>query len=154
MKDGSEQIHLELALQAQLGPALIAARGYGASETARCFERAKELTEQVEDSPQLFPVLYGCWVYKLTWAEYAAVERMAERFLDLARKRADPAAVLTGHRILGFSLSCLGDFVEAKRNFEQVLALYRPREHASLAFRYGQALSGSDRHDPGGPGFV
>jgi len=92
----------------------------------------------VGDSPELFPVLYGCWIYKLSWAEYPAVRTMADQFLQVARKHADSSAILTGHRILGFSLSCLGEFADARENFEQVLSLYSPQEHASLAFRYGQ----------------
>ena len=137
LPDESERTHRELALQAQLGQALIATKGYGAPETARCFERARELAEQVGDSPQLFPVLYGCWVYRVTWAEYPTARQMAERFLSLAKRRAETSAVLTGHRMLGFSLSCLGDFAGARENFEQVLALYQPRQH-TLAFHYGQ----------------
>ena len=138
LEDVSVGAQRELALQAQLGPALIAARGYGARETAQCFERARELTERVGDSPELFPVLYGCWVNKLTWAEYPTVRTMADQFLQAARQHGDRGAILTGHRILGFSLSCLGDFAEARENFEHVLSLYSPQEHASLAFRYGQ----------------
>ena len=137
LPNASEQDRRELALLAQLGPAFIAARGYGAPETARCFDRARELTSRVGDAPQLFPVLYGCWVYKLTWAEYPTVRRMAEQFLRLARQHDNVGAVLTGHRIMGFSCSCLGNFSEARENFEQVLALYQ-QQHASLAYRYGQ----------------
>ena len=132
------RISSELALLAQLGPALIAAKGYGAPETANCFDRAHELTNSMDDSPHLFPVLYGCWVTKLTWAEFPTVRIMAERFLKLAQKRNDTSAILTGHRILGFSLSCLGEFDGAKHNFEKVLDLYQPNDHAALAFRYGQ----------------
>jgi len=86
----------------------------------------------------LFPVLYGFWVYKLTWAEYPTVRRLAEQFLSLAEQKSDVGAILTGHRILGFSQSCLGEFADARRHFGKVLALYEPARDASLAFRYGQ----------------
>jgi predicted ATPase len=39
---------------------------------------------------------------------------------------------------LGFSLSCLGEFTGARKNFENVLALYEPQRHTSLTYNYGQ----------------
>ena len=133
-----ERDQQELALRAQLGPVLIATQGYGAAETAHCFGRAQELTGRVRDSLQLFPVLYGSWVIKLTWAQFQTAREMAEQFLHLAKQRNDREAILTGHRILGFSLSCLGEFAESRASFEKIPALYQPGEHASLAARYGQ----------------
>lgn len=128
----------ELALLAQLGPVLIATQGYGAAETAHCFGRARELTGLAGDSLHLFPVLYGSWVINLTWAQFQTAREMAVQFLNLAKEQDDTAAIMTGHRILGFSLSCLGEFAEARENFEKIPSLYQPDQHASLAFRYGQ----------------
>ena len=135
---GTSRNETELTLLSLLGPALIAAKGYGAMETAQCWERARELTRIVTDSPQLFPTLYGCWVYKLTWAEFPATKDMAREFLTLAERSEDSGAIVTGHRILGFSDSCLGNFSAAKENFDYVAENYRAEKHEVLAYRYGQ----------------
>jgi class 3 adenylate cyclase/predicted ATPase len=138
LPEESERARRELELRAQLGPALIAVDGYGAAETASCYERALDLLGPDGDSAQLFPILYGCWVNKLTWADFPIARDMAEQFLSRARERDDTAAVLTGHRILGFSFSCLGKFGAAREQFEELVTLYQPEQHASLAYRYGQ----------------
>ncbi|MGR8947904.1 MAG: AAA family ATPase [Gammaproteobacteria bacterium] len=134
----AERNNLELMLQSRLGPPLIATKGYGASETAQCWDRARELTDLVKESEELFPVLYGCWVYKLTWAEFPTTRELADEFIKKAKIRSDSGAILTGYRMLGFSESCLGEFKSATDKFENVLKLYNNQAHQALAYRYGQ----------------
>src|SRR5690606_7390069 len=49
----------ELALQIALGPALAAAKGYTAAEVEQTYARAHALCQQVDETPQLFPALWG-----------------------------------------------------------------------------------------------
>lgn len=128
----------ELELQARLGPALIATKGYGAPETAACYQRAQALLASVDTTPDLFPILYGGWVTELTWANFDRALELADEFLRRAQREGTPEAVLTGFRLVGFSLSCTGDFAAARDSFERVRELYRRDEHVSLALRYGQ----------------
>ena len=46
-----------------LGPALMATRGFAAPEVERAYARARELCQQVGETPQLFPVLRGLWFF-------------------------------------------------------------------------------------------
>lgn len=128
----------ELSLLARLGPALIAVHGYGAQETVDCFNRGRTLLASVGSTAELFPILYGCWVYHITWAESATADELARQFLHLAENRGDAGAILTGHRILGFTCSRQGRFAEARDELAQTVALYDPRRDAPLAYRYGQ----------------
>jgi predicted ATPase len=44
---------------------------------------------------------------------------------------------MMGHRILGNSLTCLGDIAAGRANFNQAIALYDPAKHRPLAARFG-----------------
>src|SRR5262245_21034127 len=59
LPDTPERAQQELALQATLGPLLIATRGYAAEETGATYTRARELCRQVGETLLLFRVLFG-----------------------------------------------------------------------------------------------
>lgn len=59
LPDTGEKAQQELALQTALAPVLVATKGYAASEVQHVYNRARELCQQVEDTPLLFPVLWG-----------------------------------------------------------------------------------------------
>ena len=60
-----ERTQHELDFQTTLGPALMATKGYAAPEVAQAYTRARELCQQVGETPQLFPVLWGLWTFYL-----------------------------------------------------------------------------------------
>ena len=41
----------------------MATKGYAAPEVEHAYTRARELCQQVGETPQLFPVLWGLWVF-------------------------------------------------------------------------------------------
>jgi predicted ATPase len=43
-----------------------------------------------------------------------------------------------GHRLVGYNLIAMGEFRSAYVHLEQAMAGYDPRQHRSMAFRYGQ----------------
>src|SRR5262249_43540673 len=59
LPDTPERTRQELDMQAALGPALMATKGYGAPEVERAYARARELCGQVGETPRLLPVLWG-----------------------------------------------------------------------------------------------
>ena len=59
LPDTPERAQHELRLQTTLGPVLIATRGQGAPEVQQAYARARELCQQVGETPHLFPVLDG-----------------------------------------------------------------------------------------------
>src|SRR5262249_4258020 len=54
-----EHAQQELTLQTTLGPLLIATKGYAAPETEGAWTRAYALCQQLGETSQLFPVLWG-----------------------------------------------------------------------------------------------
>ena len=143
LPDTPARVQAELTLQTTLGPALMATRGYAAPEVAATYHRARELCQQAEETPELFPVLWGMWLLYLGRAEHETAQELAEQCLSLAQRLDDPALLLEAHLALGDSWFHLGQFSQAHAHFEQSMRLYDPQQHHALAFRYGNADPGA-----------
>ncbi|HEV8717899.1 MAG TPA: hypothetical protein VGX03_34410 [Candidatus Binatia bacterium] len=113
LPDTPERARQELMLQAALGQPLIATKGYAAPEVERTYTRAVELCEQVGETPQLFPVLFGLWLFYLTRVDMQAARERAEQLLRLAHSVHEPALLREAHRAVGSPLYWLGEFVSA-----------------------------------------
>ena len=61
LPDTPERAQQELTLQLTLGAPLMATKGFAAPEVEAAYTRARELCQQVGETPQLFPVLFGLW---------------------------------------------------------------------------------------------
>ncbi len=128
----------ELNVLIALGPALLAIKGYGAPEVARAYTRARELCQQVEDKTQLFPTLYGFWVFHFYRAEFETAHELGEEFLDLAQRQPEAAPLVVAHRLLG-TIDCYrGDLTAANHHLEQARSLYDPEQHSDLIHQYAQ----------------
>jgi DNA-binding winged helix-turn-helix (wHTH) protein len=57
------RVQQELDLQIALGPALMATKGHAAPEVETAYARARELCQRMGDTPQVFPVLWGLWLF-------------------------------------------------------------------------------------------
>ncbi|HEV8718487.1 MAG TPA: AAA family ATPase, partial [Candidatus Binatia bacterium] len=125
----------ELALQTTLGPVLIAAKGYTASEVEHAYTRALELCRQMrEEIPQLFPVLRGLQVFYFMRAEHKTACELAEQLLTLAQRVQDPVLLLGAHFALGETLYFLGEVASAWEHLEEGLALYDPQQSRSVVW--------------------
>jgi predicted ATPase len=128
----------ELLLQITLGPALMAIKGYAAPDVEQAYTRARDLCQQMQDTPQLFQALWGLWYFYFARAEHKTAHELAEQLLTLAQSVQDPTLLLEAHYTLGATLLTLGEMTQARRSLEQSSALYDPRQHHSLAFIYGE----------------
>ncbi|HKA52848.1 MAG TPA: adenylate/guanylate cyclase domain-containing protein [Candidatus Binatia bacterium] len=137
LPDTPERAGKELLLQLTLGPALMATKGYAAPEVERAYTRARDLCQQMGDTLQLFPVLFGLCMFYYVRAEHQTAHELAEQFLTLARRVQDRTLLLEAYYMLGATLWALGEWVQAREHLEQSLALYDPQQHHSLTFVYG-----------------
>ena len=137
LPDTPARLQQELALQTTLGPALIATKGYGAPEVAQAYTRARELCQQMGETPDVFPVLRGLWVFHEARAELQVARELAEQLLVLAQRLQDPVHLIEAYRALGNTLFWLGEFAPARGHLEQGIALYDFQQHRALAFLYG-----------------
>jgi class 3 adenylate cyclase/predicted ATPase len=126
----------ELGLRLALGQASLAAKGFAAPETSRAYARARELCRELGDAPEFFPALYGRFIVHFQRGELAVAHEAARELLEAAKGRGDPAARLTGHRIVGSALYHLGRLAESRAHLEEGLALYDPGRDRGSALVY------------------
>jgi predicted ATPase len=138
MPDTLERARQELDLQITLGPVLMAVKGQSSPDTERAYARARELCQQVGETPQLFPVLHGLFRFYMVRAELQTTRELAEQLFSLAQRAQDPALLLEAHRVQGQTMFWLGEMAPARSHLEQGMALYDPQQHRSHAFLYGQ----------------
>ena len=138
LPDTPERAQQELDLQTILGPALINTKGQAAPEVLHAYARARQLCQQVGETPQLFQVLRGLWYFYLHRLELQTARELGEQLLTLAQHVGDPVLRLEAHYALGNTLNYLGEFAAAQAHFAQGITLYDPQQHRTHAFRYGQ----------------
>jgi predicted ATPase len=126
----------ELALQVALGSAFVAAKGFAAPETGTAYVEARALSQQLDDIPQLFAVMYGQCLFHLYRAELAEAGETAQHLLDRAEKGDDIDLRFFAHRATGVVSLPRGRFADARRHLEQALELYDPARHRTPAFVY------------------
>ncbi|HEV8715641.1 MAG TPA: hypothetical protein VGX03_22790 [Candidatus Binatia bacterium] len=137
-----ERSQQELTLQALLGSALVATRGYTAPEVVQTYTRARELCQQSRETPQLFPVLAGLWKFYFVRAELQPARELAEQFLSLAQNRSDLDLLLPAHLMQGLVLFELGELPIAHAHLEQSINVHDPQKYRPD--RFSAVLYGED----------
>ena len=132
----------ELAIHLDLGVALIATKGFAAPEVESAYAQARALCQQIGETQQLFPVVWGLWAFYLVRGQLRMARESAEQLVTLAQKGGDVSLLLQAHYALGISLFSSGELLPARKHFEESNALYDPQQHHSLAFLYGSFDSG------------
>ncbi len=139
LPDTPARAHQEISLQIILGSALMASKGYAAPEVERAYTRAHELCQQVRETLQLFPVLWGLWAFYLDRAAHHTARQWGEEYLSLTQRQQNPTFLLGAHRVLGESLAWLGELDSAQAHLQQGVALANPERLQSHAFLFGQS---------------
>ena len=132
-----ERFQKELAMQLSLGSSLMATRGYAAPEVGCAITRARKLCQQIGETPQLFPVLFGLASFYGIGGEYRTARELAEKMLNLAERAEDPLHTAIANLQLGYLLLHMGEFRKARAPLEHMIHFYNPEQHSYLAFIYG-----------------
>ncbi|AKT40448.1 protein kinase domain-containing protein [Chondromyces crocatus] len=133
-----ERAREEITLQITLGVALMITRGYGAPEVEAAYAHAHALCRKVGSSPQLFPALWGLWIFYHVRGDYVIAEQHGEQLLELAEATNDSGILLGAHQALGATRFLRGRLREARDHFNRALDIYDPAKHLPLAFLFGQ----------------
>ena len=131
--DSHSQLSYELDLQMALGPALLATKGFAASEVGDTFARARTLAEQLDRPEYQVPLLYGLRLYHTVRSEFELGLSFASQITQIGEARADRAVQLLGLRCRGEIDLYMGDFVSARAFFEQCHEMRDPTIRAVLA---------------------
>jgi predicted ATPase len=136
LPDRSERIERELSLQLAIGPALSAIKGWGSPEAVRAYTRAQELCGRLNNSPEVFPMLYGSCFMRWLRGEFRTAYEIADDLMRRAKIADDPAVLLYAHHALGQVSFFMGNLQAGLCNLEKALSLYDPAVHSRLTSRY------------------
>src|SRR5262249_8852785 len=134
LSDTPEHRQQELALQITLGAALTATKGMAAPDVEAAYQRARELCQQVGETPRLFPVLAGLVRFYIGRGELQTARELGEQMLSLAQPVHDPAGLANAHITLGNALFSLREWDAARTHLEQGVAFYNAQQHRSQGF--------------------
>ena len=129
-----------LELVVLLGQAMIAGRGYAATETKEVFLQAKALIDESTAPAKKFSILYGVWACHYVGGEVVLQRDAAADFVREAERHGDTAALCLSHRTLGTTYVTMGEFAAGRQHLEKARALYNPEEHARFRYQYGQDI--------------
>jgi predicted ATPase len=121
-----ERTQHALTLHIARGAALQMAKGFAAPEVERAYTRARELCQQVGETPEIVPVLYGLWRYYNTRSQLHTARELGETLLRLAHQAHDPALAVVAHYALGSTWLWLGALPAARQHLEEGIARYTP----------------------------
>ena len=81
-----------LTLHIALGAALQIAKGNAAPEVEHAYTQARALCQQVGETPQLVPVLFGLWRFYVARSQLHTARELGDTLLRLAQRAARPRA--------------------------------------------------------------
>jgi predicted ATPase len=131
-----ERTQHELDLQLTLGPALMVTKGWADPEVERVYTRVHSLCQQIGEPPQLFPALWGLWLFYAARGELQPARELGEQLLVLAERVQEPMMLVQAYHALGPTLFWLGELAPAQALLAQGLACYDPQQHRAN-LRYG-----------------
>ena len=142
LPEGRQKLEQAVAIRIDLGPALIAIRSYLAPEVEENYIQAEKLCERLEESAQLFPVLWTLSRIRHWRGELLPARQLAEQLLSLARCEQDSLRLLEAHHTLWAISLDMGELFSTKDYAEEGFILYDRARHGQLGSVYGG-------HDPG-----
>jgi tetratricopeptide (TPR) repeat protein len=131
-----ETLNEALCLHLTLGVPLIAIEGYASPNVGHVYMKARDLYEQLGDSPDVSEVFWGLWTFHTLSAELKTARQLAEKFLELGERLPYAGITLRAHWALEITNMHLGNFELALAHFEKALALYEPEAHRDDSFLY------------------
>jgi transcriptional regulator with AAA-type ATPase domain/predicted ATPase len=137
LPETSERTQHELTLQIALGTSLVAIKGWAAPDVAAAYTRARTLCQQLGETLQLFPVLWGLGIFYTVRAEHQAARELGDQLLSLTPRAQDPALLIGTLWVVGGNWFTLGKFAPAREHLAQGITLYDPQQHRHYAVLFG-----------------
>jgi class 3 adenylate cyclase/predicted ATPase len=138
LSETPERTQQSITLHIALGAALQMAKGHAAPEVEQAYTRAYALCQQVGETPQLIPILFGLWRFYISRPQLHTARKLGETLLRLAQRAHDPALAVVAHYALGLTWLCLGALPAARQHLEEGLSHYTPDQRRAPVFRTGQ----------------
>jgi predicted ATPase len=114
------------------------AKGQAAPEVEHTYTQAYALCQQVGETPELVPVLFGLWRFYGIRSQWHTARDLGEMLLRLAQHANDPALAVIAHYALGFTRFCLGALPASRAHLEAGIADDTPEQRRAPVFQLGQ----------------
>ena len=127
----------ELGLQMTYALAIKTSKGYAVPEVGRAYERARELSRQVEDPSRVIPVLIGMSAHHMVSGEIRIAHDISQEMLALFERLGDPHLQMIGEWSVGAALFHLGALEAGHQHLETALTMYDPAFHGARVWQTG-----------------
>jgi predicted ATPase len=138
LPETSERLQHALTLHIALGAALQIAKGYTAPEAEHVYTQARALCQQVGETPELVPVLFGLWQFYHARAQFPIACEFGDTLLRLAQQAHDAALAVLAHASLGPTWLSRGALPVARQHLEDGIARDTPAQPRTAVFRLGR----------------
>ena len=110
LSPGVERARFELSLQLALGAPLIATKGFASREAEAAYQRAQELSRELQSKPDLLLALRGLgYVYHVR-ANLRGATGLVDETVALAKRSGDPVLLAEADHFAGLISFHLGEF--------------------------------------------
>lgn len=132
LPESSERDVKELQLLNPLGSAYQASLGYAAPQVGPAFERARELSQRIGETSQLFEVMWGSWTWHLVRGDLAMCMGLADEMIALAHASGDRGITMEAYAAPAVTLYYRADFAGCRDYCQQAIANYEDLELCRL----------------------
>jgi tetratricopeptide (TPR) repeat protein len=134
LPDSPDRAQLELPLQISIGHVVSAIKGFSSREETQAYARAKQIAEQLGDSPQFFFILLGLWSTSNTRSEINAAQEVADEMLRIAEGDKTPMHLVWACLTQGIQVYGRGDFSSVGQYYDKLIEQYNPEEYSWAPF--------------------
>jgi serine/threonine protein kinase/tetratricopeptide (TPR) repeat protein len=127
----------ELPLWMTYALAIKTSKGYAVPEVGRAYERARELSRQVDDPSRVIPVLIGMSAHHIVSGEIRIAHDISLEMLALFERLGDPHLQMIGEWSVGAALFHLGALEAGHEHLEKAMTLYDPAFHGARVWQTG-----------------
>lgn len=131
---GPDRDQLELPLQLGLGHTVEVTHGFGSTEQEKAFRRAREIAQQLGDSPQFFFVLLGLWSVTTSRSQLNASQELADELLRIAERDRTPMILVWAYTVQALQAYGQAKFSKVGEYYQKVMEYYNRDEHSWAPF--------------------
>ena len=139
LDDPHQRYSVELRLLMQIGPALMALRGYADETVASTYRKALQLLDGlVEHDGEKTAALFGLWTYYVVSNQLSEALSTGNGLYSIAEKINDEDLLLEAHVLLAVTHFARGTVARSLEHSRAALRIYHPARHRHHARVYGQ----------------
>lgn len=134
LPDTPERAQLELPILVSLGQIYSATKGFGSAEEIQLYSRARQIAEQLGDSPQFFFILLGLWSTSNSRSDLKASLELGGELLKIAERDNTPMQLAWAYFIQTLMAYEEGKFPQVESWFNKFQECYKPEDHSWAPF--------------------